>query len=350
VNSLNTQISQLEAATSVSGQSPADKTQLASLRKQLGNAQTNLTNLQTTVQASNSDAAVTTASMVNGTQVLNAATAAPHSKAKYLGFYVAIGLLGGLALGMGFVIVRALVSDKLRRRADVASALGIPVRLSTGSGHGRGAAGSVRHAVSYLNSVVPANTKTASLAIVAVDNTREVAGLVTQLARACASEGTKVAIADLTTGAPAARQLGMRGTGVHQISVSRPGAPVSPLVVIVPDKDADLPYGPLGHDDDPAAQQDQHDITAAFGAADVLITLLTLDPATGSDHLSSWATDVVVAVTAGRSSGPRLYAVGELVRLARPRSASAIVLGGDRTDHSLGVPATPGQPTLTMPG
>jgi len=33
---------------------------------------------------------------------------------------------------MGFVIVRALVSDRLRRRDDIAHALGAPVTLSLG--------------------------------------------------------------------------------------------------------------------------------------------------------------------------------------------------------------------------
>ena len=39
----------------------------------------------------------------------------------------------GLVLGLGIVIVRALVSDRLRRRDDVAHALGAPVNLSVGS-------------------------------------------------------------------------------------------------------------------------------------------------------------------------------------------------------------------------
>jgi hypothetical protein len=59
---------------------------------------------------------------------------------------------------------------------------------------------------------------------------------------------------------------------------------------------------------------------------------------------------VVVAVTAGRSSGARLYAVGELVRLSHPRSVSAVLTNADRDDQSLGIPDAPGQPTLTMPG
>ncbi len=42
------------------------------------------------------------------------------------------GLVAGLALGLGFVIAAELLSDRPRRRADVATALGAPVELSVG--------------------------------------------------------------------------------------------------------------------------------------------------------------------------------------------------------------------------
>ena len=43
-----------------------------------------------------------------------------------------IGLIGGAALGCGTVLFFAITSDKLRRRADVASALGVTVPVSVG--------------------------------------------------------------------------------------------------------------------------------------------------------------------------------------------------------------------------
>jgi len=46
--------------------------------------------------------------------------------------YVGSGLLAGLALRLGIVVIRALVSDKLRRRDEIESALGVPVKLSAG--------------------------------------------------------------------------------------------------------------------------------------------------------------------------------------------------------------------------
>jgi capsular polysaccharide biosynthesis protein len=349
VDALTSQINQLTSSGST------DQAELNTLRTNRTAAETSLNALQTTVQGTGDEDAVVTAGMINGTEVIDPATALPQSKLKYLLFYMAIGLFGGLALGIAFVIIRALVSDKFRRRRDIASALGMPVQLSTGPVRGglvrrQRAPANVQRLVSYLNSAIPANGNTpTTLAIVAVDNGREVADLVARLVRASAGDGKKVAIADLVPGAPAARQLGMRGTGVHHLSVSSPGAPVSPLVVIVPERDDVAPSGPLRRGG-VGIKLAHPDLLAACRSSDVLITLLTLDPGTGAEHLPTWSTDVVVAVTAGRSSGSRLYAVGELVRLAHPRSVSAMLINADRGDQSLGVPETPGQPTLTMPG
>ena len=65
--------------------------------------------------------------------VLDAATPLAHSRLKPLVLDAAVGLVVGLVLGMGIVVVRALVSDRLRRRDDVAQALGAPVKLSVGA-------------------------------------------------------------------------------------------------------------------------------------------------------------------------------------------------------------------------
>jgi hypothetical protein len=44
-----------------------------------------------------------------------------------------------------------------------------------------------------------------------------------------------------------------------------------------------------------------------------------------------------VVVTAGRSSWARINAVGEMIRLAGTSVASAVLVGADKTDESLGV-------------
>jgi hypothetical protein len=68
---------------------------------------------------------------------------------------------------------------------------------------------------------------------------------------------------------------------------------------------------------------------------------VTLDPALGGEHLATWASDVVVVVTAGESSATRVGAIGEMIRLAGAHSVSAVVIGADKTDESLGVTLAP---------
>ena len=73
-----------------------------------------------------------TNNVVTGSYVLDAATALPRSHIKGPALYFAGGLFGGIVVGMAGVIVAALLSRRLRRRDDVAVAMGAPVRLSVG--------------------------------------------------------------------------------------------------------------------------------------------------------------------------------------------------------------------------
>ena len=78
-------------------------------------------------------------------------------------------------------------------------------------------------------------------------------------------------------------------------------------------------------------------LRAAFASADLLLTLVPLDPSLGGDHLVTWATGAVAMVTAGQSTETRIHAVGEMIRLAGLPLISAVLVGADKTDESLGV-------------
>ena len=78
-------------------------------------------------------------------------------------------------------------------------------------------------------------------------------------------------------------------------------------------------------------------VVAAYSAADLVLTLVTLDPALGGDHLTTWASEAIAVVTAGRSSAEKVHGAGELIRLAGIRFDSAVLIGADRDDESLGV-------------
>ena len=71
-------------------------------------------------------------SVVRGTQVLDAAVAVKVSPAKVAVTDALTGLVGGLFLGLAIVVVGAVITDRPRRRAQVAAALGVPVELSVG--------------------------------------------------------------------------------------------------------------------------------------------------------------------------------------------------------------------------
>lgn len=194
----------------------------------------------------------------------------------------------------------------------------------------------VRRITAYLRTVLwPGPHGPASLAVVPVDDVRIPALCLTSLAVSCAQQGKRVVVVDLCPGAPAARLLGVKRAGVEKLSVH--GAD---LMVAVPDPDNDRPTGPLASTD----RQGEH--IGAFGlSADVLLTLAALDPAVGAEHLPEWASAVVAVVTAGRSSAARVHAVGEMLRLAGISRFSAVVVGADKADESLGVTRRSKTPT-----
>jgi capsular polysaccharide biosynthesis protein len=341
VTSINQQISQLSSQPA----SPARQVKLASLQEQLTAATNALNQIQQNSVSTLAMARTTTDTMIKGSQILNVATPIPHSLKKGKAFYIGVTFIIGLVIGMIIVIVRALVSDRLRRRDDIAEMIGAPVKLSIGSltrrRIGRRAGQQVlatRRLITYLNGVV-ANMHGAAprsprrlkgLAIVAVDNADTVAPAVVLLAASSVSQGKRVLVADLTDRAYAARRLRARAPGVHAVRAN--GAD---FTVVVPEREDIELIGPIpGFQREP--EEVNPDLAAACASADFLITLATLDPASGADYLSTWATDAVAVVTAGQSSAVRIRAVGEMIRLAGVRLVSVVLIGADKHDESLG--------------
>jgi hypothetical protein len=286
--------------------------------------------------------------MVEGSGVLDGAALVPRSAKRVGVVYAGTGLVAGLAVGLGVVVVGALVSDRLRRRDDVARALGGPVDVSVGrvrGGRGRrgglagaGGGAELRRVVGHLRNAVPSGGGGgAALGVVAVGDPR-VAGLaVASLGVACAREGKRVVVADLCAGGPAARLLGASGAGVRPVS-----AEGAYLLVVTPERDDVVPVGPLGGGRVQARAAVAGDaLAAAWESADLLLTVVSLDPALGGEHLASWCGGAVVVVTAGESTATRVHAVGEMVRLSGVPLVSGVLIGADKTDESLGVPPAP---------
>ena len=309
------------------------------------------------VTSTKATAETNTNAMVTGSYVLNTATALPRSHLKGAALYVVGGLLVGLALGMGGVIVTALLSRRLYRRDDVAAVLGAPVRLSVGPLRARRLPLSLprraakrkldmKRVVMYLRSAVPGGSPgPASLAVVAIDDARAVARAVASLAASGAAEGQQIMVADLSGGAYLAHLLGVTGPGIHKVSQN--GAD---LVVFLPEPEDVAPVGPVPSEASSAAPaQASAALAAACSSVNVLLTLAVLDPAFGGDHLGTWATNAVAVVTAGESSAEKIYSIGEMIRLAGTRLDSVVLLGADKSDESTGLIDPAKQSTLANP-
>jgi capsular polysaccharide biosynthesis protein len=340
VNSVNAQLSQLQSQPT----SPTQETQVSKLQGEQTTATAAVSNIQTAITGNQTTTGAQVTAALGNSQVLSV-TPLPYSAKKKLITYGALGLIGGLALGLVIVIVRALTSDRLRRRDDIAYALDAPVKLSVSTlgarrtltpRPGRAAKRNLdmQRVIAHLHSAVPRSTQVpASLAIVAVDNGPVVAQAVAALATSYASQGAQVIAADLSSGAYLAHLSGVKGRGVQ--TVSRNGVN---FMMAVPDRDDPMPVGPLPSVTSSAGPARAGDaLVASDVSADLLLTLVTLDPALGGEHLATWAANAVVVVRAGQSSAERIHGVGEMVRLGGMRLDSVVLIGADKRDESLGL-------------
>lgn len=320
------------------------------LRAQRARASAELATLKTTITTDEAATAAATTSAIKNSGVLDpAALVLVHSKRR-IAEYVGGGLIGGLVLGLGTVVIGAILSTRLRRRDEVARALGAPVKLSIGKVRPEGRAllrrglaaaqdTNLTPVVVHLGGLVtPSPGGFATLAVVPVDEAPvgsfEVAAVcLASLAARSAQQGMAVVLADLYRGAPAARILGVSDPGITEVTVEG-----SRLVVIVPDQPDATSAGPLQH---PAYASAAEQTKTACASANLVLTLGGLDPAFGGDYLAGWTTSVVAIFTAGRSSAMRIQAVGEMVRLAGITQLSAVLVGADKTDESIGLAVAP---------
>ena len=347
LDSINNKIKQVNAESS----SSTTQAELASLNTQSVAARTALTEVQQYVTGTLASTRTATQTMIRGSQVLDNAVAIPSSRKKTAVLYVAGGMFGGLVVGLAIVVIGAITTDRLLRRDDIAYAIGAPVTLSVGRLRGNrwlpsrpGQAVKHRRDVErlakHLLATVPGSTRgPAYLAVIAVDDAPAVAQAVIALAVSSARRRNRVVLADLSAGACAARSLGLADSGRNMTDVDG-----TRIMVLVPTTDDIAPVGPLHHQESPGKMADSgNSLSAACTGADVVLSLVTLDPATDGQHLASWSTDAVAVVTVGKSTAARLRSVGEMVRFAGVRLRSVVVAGSDGSDDSLGIPSRANQ-------
>jgi capsular polysaccharide biosynthesis protein len=324
IGSLNANISQLTGQINALSTAQAEQqsaNQLTALVNERSGDVSQISQLQSQVQQDE----LAERSVAQGSEVLDPAEAVKVSVKKVIAVDGLSGLVAGLALGLGIVVVGEAISDRPRRRGDVAAALGTPVELSVGryrkSRWPRRMR--LRRRLKVRQPPLPLLERKlraeldgmpgSSLVVVAVEALELAALSVAALALSLADEGKRVVLADMAEGSPLARLLGAKPGPMRAVTYA--GRSLSVVVA----------------SDDPT-QTDR----SGLRDADVVLVLASITPDLGADHLTSWAHSAVVMVTAGRASVARLNATRQMLDHAALGVSSTVLIGAGAEDESVG--------------
>lgn len=270
-------------------------------------------------------------SVVQGTRVLDPAVAAKVSAKKVTATDALTGLVGGLGLGLGIVVVGAVISDRPRRRAQVAAALGAPVELSVGPYRPpfwlRGVR--LRRSMTDPGATVQLMARrfcrhlegspSSSLAVVAIGPAEPAALALGSLAISLAYEGQRVVLVDMADGRP-----------LRSLFRAAAGNPGLPQRVIFDGQPITMIVAP----DDPGAMDE---VDGLLGDPDSVLVLASVKPAYGAAELAKWAHSAVFVVTAGAATGTLMTSCADLVRQAGLCVRSATLIGAGPEDESAGL-------------
>jgi Mrp family chromosome partitioning ATPase len=348
ITTLNGEIKALtNAINSVSSQASSQTAnQVATLVNERTNDQSQIVNLQSEQQQD----VVGEQSTVAGSQLLDPAMAAQTSARKVIAIDGLSGLVAGLGLGMGIVIVGASISQRPRRRSEVAATMGVPVELSVGRYHppfwlhqARLRRNLMRPGLAMrliarrLGTHLDADPRS-RLATIAIGPTEPAALGVASLAIGLASEGRRVVVVDASEGRPLAALFRAKRT------------PGSPQVVVFDGLWLTLIVAP----EDPSEMMGPEMLGDELDDDDAVLVLGSVSPALGADHIATWADSAVVFVTAGKTTGALMASTAQLLRQAGVEPVSAVLVGAGQEDESVGLvsdqPLPPMQPTDSQKG
>jgi hypothetical protein len=324
-----------------------------------------------TLQQSVQDATLRRSAIVSASRVIDPAAVEPGGGTRRLALALASGLIGGAAVGIGLVLLSAIVSDRLRLRVEVASALGVATPVSVGRLAPRSGllrpfrglrpirlreirrAADLQRMAGAIEAALPATGRGQRLVVACVDNADEVRLGVAAAAVALQNHGRTVRLVDLTEQGrlEAAVAWLLPGSDVDRPTVSRPRSVPSlargPADLHDADAEADARTaagsdGDAGQDAGSDADADEQGRTVSL--TEVSLVLADLNPSIGADHLAAWTERVIVVVTGGLSSAERVRTAGELVRWAGLDLRSAVLIRADPRDGSSGVPPATGEP------
>jgi len=297
------------------------------------------------------DLILETSSIVTTSKILDSGIAVPHAHLRRALLNVISGVVAALALTGGVILLLAVTTRKVRLRADVAAALGAPVRLSVRRLRGgflaalpgqrsSGAAQDMLVTEHLLAQTIAKTGPHAALAIVAVGCEVEAAEVLLRLASRL-SYDRAVVLVDLSEHGSLSRRRSRGGLrvaapaspgGHEEFSGASPRHGSADLVrpVGVPS----LAVGPLAEGTGSREGNDHARDRANF---DVMLSLVTIDPALGADNLPSWSTDAVAMVRGGRCTPERIQATAHLVRSSGVALRYGILVGSAANDDTLGL-------------
>ena len=206
IAALNQQVKQLSTEIAAIGQTPGGQS-LASLEGDQSADTNEVTTLEQTVQSDQ----IADLAVASGSRIVTPAAAVHVSTVKLLGLSGISGLIGGLVLGMAIVGLQAIVSDRVRRRDEMASLLAAPVTFSLPPFRRprTHAAAWVKRMVATPGEEVGALAshfrqrglppdEGNTLLVIAIDDVEVPAAALATLAWRLAAEGNSVALIDLT--------------------------------------------------------------------------------------------------------------------------------------------------------
>ncbi|HEY9497094.1 MAG TPA: hypothetical protein VIR15_19735 [Intrasporangium sp.] len=355
-------------------------------------ARATLANQITLRQSDVEEASLQTDAAITATHVIDAPRAQSPGLKRQLVLFAASGALLGGALSVGIILFRALTSDRLRQRREVATALGVPIRVGVGPISSRGFLGRTEGAVlswvarpwgrstsgtspmtaaqqnpprgldrrrrrnlealvQGFESALPprlmngSRTRSggddhghsgrrsapATLGLAAVDRADTAAVVLRAAGERMAERGVPVLLVDLSsTGALAS------GRGLSEPSDAAKAGPR----IYRPEGDPALSYGPRrtrGYPD--RGLEDIGELGAAWYEADLVLVLVEVDPGIHLEILRTWVNRIIPLVTAGRANSELLSTIAGLVTQAGLEMPFALLDGADRSDQTLGQPA-----------
>jgi capsular polysaccharide biosynthesis protein len=283
----------------------------------------------TTLQQNIKQTALVTESILAASHTIDPPAVDPPHTAKRLVLILMSGVIGGGAVGVGLTLLTSLMSRRLRRRDEVAMALGRPVRFSTRAlVHRWPRRGVTRDRdldvlAAGMSTALTMDESVSSLALVSVGATREAANVVCRVATQLAKDH-RVCVVDLSE-----RGALSNGRSIADgFAVVRPSGTVAtatgPLSLVASyERSASLD----------AEQREQLD------DADIVLILDEAELGVGAEPLSTWTDRAVLLVKAGRVSAEFLDSLSRIFKASGVEVDFAMLVGADASDESPGFPA-----------